>query len=666
MNNPDSILKEKDYKESENFFRLITENANDLIRVLNDKLIIEYINEPAHKKVIGYSKEDLIGNNALKLIHPEETTSIRRYMIKVNKNGEATREGRIKHKNGNWIWFELKGKKLIDEKNQVKYLFVSRNINERKKAEEKLRQSEEKFRKLNLDLTQKIQERTIKLSESEEKFRTIAEQTIFGIVILQDGKIKYTNKAIEAITGFPQEEVLNWSRTKFARQIHPDDLAFTMKQMEKKFNLEPDTVSQYNLRIISKTKEIRWVELYSKVIFYDRKLADLITLYDINDKKEAEQLLKESEEKFRTIADQSLLGIAIVQNGYTKYANKALSGISEYTIEEMKTMKRNAFMKTIHPDDLNFVWNEIQKNVASSAEQKSQYTLRIITKYKKVKWVDYFTKTILYKGGTAQLIMFIDITDEKEAELKLKQSEEKLKQQNIELMKLDQMKNDFITIAAHELKTPLVPITGYVELILSQFSALDSEIVDNLLRVQGNAERLRLYIDELINVMKIDADKIDIIKSKGDICTLIKSCISELELEMENKELNIKLDLPDNLEANYDPNHIRKVINNIFVNAIKFTPQKGKIIVSAIEKEDCVSIKTKDSGIGLSKEDMDRLFEKFIRLNLDPEQYSKIERGSGLGLYISKGIVEAHGGKIWVESEGVNTGSEFVFTLPKK
>jgi len=137
---------EQKLKESEEKYRLISENANDLIRVFNDKIEVEYINEFAHLKLIGYSKEDLIGKFGRKLIHPDELGQVIRLIKKALITGEFRREGRIRHKNGQWIWFDIKGITFRDDDGNRKLLIISRDITERIKIELNLKKSEEKYR----------------------------------------------------------------------------------------------------------------------------------------------------------------------------------------------------------------------------------------------------------------------------------------------------------------------------------------------------------------------------------------------------------------------------------------------------------------------------------------------------------------------------------------
>ncbi len=293
------------------------------------------------------------------------------------------------------------------------------------------------------------------------------------------------------------------------------------------------------------------------------------------------------------------------------------------------------------------------------------------------------------KVGDQELIQAIikDVTFQKEAEIQLKNSEkqlkllnkeleqkvedrtkklqiseQKLREQNIELKKLDELKNEFINTTSHELKTPIVSIAGFTDYILLKHKDLNPEVVEDLEIVKKNVERLKLFIDQLSDVLKIDSKKLkqDIILKKENMLEIICNCISELKILMENKNIQINLKVDHDIILEVDANRINQVFSNLLSNAIKFTPDNGLIEISSEEQETQYIFCVKDSGIGLTKEQIPKLFGKFVKLN-----FPNFTKGSGLGLFITKGITEAHGGKLWAESVGLNQGAQFYFTLPK-
>ena len=242
---------------------------------------------------------------------------------------------------------------------------------------------------------------------------------------------------------------------------------------------------------------------------------------------------------------------------------------------------------------------------------------------------------------------------------------------NQELLLHDKLQKDFINVAAHELRTPIMPILGLSQLLYEKVlnKTLKQEILKESLQViVRNSSRLHKLIESLLDVTRIESDKLRLNKERFDIYKLVNDTINDFTNKFENTEKNIfkvvysndNDDDKDGIIFVYaDRDRIQEVISNLLNNAYKFT-ENGQIIVKIKKKIDNenkqVKIIVKDSGTGIDKEILPRLFEKFA---------TKSEAGTGLGLYISKKIVEAHGGKIWAENNSSDDrGATFYFTLP--
>ncbi|GAG97861.1 unnamed protein product, partial [marine sediment metagenome] len=229
------------------------------------------------------------------------------------------------------------------------------------------------------------------------------------------------------------------------KTIHPDDKKFGLDLLAKKQSGELNITINYQYRGIKRSGEILWIDQYSKPIIYKRNPANLIILRDVTDKTVAEQKLKESEEKFRVLAEQSLLGITILQDDNIKYTNQAVSDIIEYSVEEMMDWNSTNFTKLIHPDDLDFTMEQIQKKQKRNIESLVvEYSYRLITKNNKVKWVNQYSKNIIFQGKPAEFITIIDITERKKVEELVEKEIKKLR-------KIDKMKNDFVRRISHEI-----------------------------------------------------------------------------------------------------------------------------------------------------------------------------------------------------------------------
>ena len=414
-------------KESEEKFRLLFESIADPIHVIDADLKIIYIN-PAFERWLKSFDLDL---NIVGRTPVEAWPFIGERVNDEYQEIFKTKQIHIKedwaHFNDIHTFTETRKIPILKSGNVFQVITIIRDFSERKKAEQKLK-------------------------ESEEKFRTIAEQSFMGIIILQDGLFKYFNQRAADINGYSVEEIQNWKPHEFAKLIHPEDRDFVMEQARKKQGGEIDVINRYSYRVIKKSGEVAWFDNYSKTINFEGRSADLIMTEDITDKIIAEQQLKESEEFFRTITEQSLLGIIIIQDRFIKYVNDIALNYSGYSRDEVINLPETQILKFIHTEDRDIINQTLN-------DPNPNMVFRIITKEGKTKWIDIHTKTIYYKGKEAYLSAFLDVTEKKEAENLIKDEITKLKE-------LDELKNEFVYRASHELKTPLNSIVSASSLLI--------------------------------------------------------------------------------------------------------------------------------------------------------------------------------------------------------
>ncbi|MFX1406593.1 MAG: PAS domain S-box protein [Promethearchaeota archaeon] len=533
---------EEQLKQSEEKYRLISENAYDLISVLNQELKFEYINENPLLITLGYAKDEIIGKSVLNFVHPDYKKTAIKSLVEGLEKGEGVLEILLKHKNGQDVWIEVKGKRFLDKDGKIKGITIGRDITKRKKIEQQILESEEKLRVLNRELENLVSERTKELKESEERYRHLYNSSPYSIAILNlDGEIIDINSSTTKLFGYDKEDLIG-KNYKNLFSLYPEDTKAALREipvlLSKKPKLEPFVKPQI-IRIYNKEGKALWVE------------------------------------------------------------------------SQLSTIKL-----------------------------EKEYIIQLITQ---------------------------DITAKKLAEEKLRESEQILRQQNIELKELDRLKTDFVSIAAHELKTPLISVGGYVDLILMREKKnLSKDIVEDLNRVLGNVRRLENYVNRLMDVMKIDAKKMELVLKEENFLDITIECIKDLDFQINQKNIKLDIAIDPNLKFEVDSFRISQALSNIISNAIKFSQEKGTIEISAtLENNNCL-VKVKDYGEGLTLEEKNKLFGKFVSLGRSAENFSTFEKGSGLGLYIARGIIEAHGGKISVHSEGKGKGAEFKFSLPLK
>ena len=495
---------EKQLRESEEKYKLILENANDLITIINENLEHEYINEKAYFDLLGYSKEDIIGKTPLTPLHPVDVKKALKTLRDGFKFGEARNEMRVRHKDGHYLWLENKGKTFIDIDGKKKAILISRDITERKTAEQKLK-------------------------ESETKYRLISENANDLILILkQNLDIEYVNdRPLLKLTGYSIDEVIGKRALNF---IHLDDA-------KKALN-----------------------------IFYE----------------------------------------AFDKEGH---------GTIEARIKHKKG---------------HFVYVEINGSLFHNE-----------------------------KGEPRALLITRDITERKKAENVKIEEYKKLKE-------LSQIKSESIMKASHELKTPLTSVYVASQFLLKNFKEqLGEEVLNFIEIIYRGSQKLRQLIENMLDASRLESDELRLNLRDENLVEILNGCISDLKDWADKRKVNVKADLPNQFILEVDQIRIEQLIINILSNAIKFTPPNGKVIIELNDSEKYVEISIRDTGIGLTKKEKEKLFQKFGKIERVGKQLDIENEGTGLGLYISKEIVELHKGKILVKSPGRNKGSTFLIKLPK-
>lgn len=229
-----------------------------------------------------------------------------------------------------------------------------------------------------------------------------------------------------------------------------------------------------------------------------------------------------------------------------------------------------------------------------------------------------------------------------------------------ELQRLGRARRDFVANISHELRTPITSIRLLADTLRGP-AAEKVEMRGELLeKISVETETLEQLARELLDLAQIESGQVVVRMIPVTVTELATHAVQRLEAQAARKQLTISLELPAEVRVLADTDQIGRVLGNLLHNAIKFTPESGQIVVRARQQEGDVTIEVADSGAGIAAEDLPRVFERFFR-----GDRSRASGGTGLGLAIAKHVVEAHGGRIWVESEGrAGQGAVFRFTLP--
>ncbi len=255
-------------------------------------------------------------------------------------------------------------------------------------------------------------------------------------------------------------------------------------------------------------------------------------------------------------------------------------------------------------------------------------------------------------------------------EEQVEQRTKELEDANVRLKELDKAKSEFVSIASHQLRTPITAVKGYSSMLLEgTYGVIPEKAKAALERIFESSNRLVHMITDFLTLSRIERGKLEYVFQKTDFKEMVSSVMEELKTvnKREKKGLDMSLDVADkeNYALNLDQEKIRQVIYNIIENAMKYTP-KGFIKVSLSKTPDKrrVVFKVQDSGIGLRRESLEKLFQKFSQAG--DKNHAGAIIGIGLGLYVAKEIIQAHRGEIRAESRGEGKGSTFYAELPVK
>jgi PAS domain S-box-containing protein len=412
----------------------------------------------------------------------------------------------------------------------------------------------------------------------------------------------------------------------------------------------------------SKAEDLGTLEVYTFPLLdkLSGKIKGVIEyLRDVTEKVSAEQELKESELKYRSILENIKEGIfeTDLKGNYT-FFNKAFCDILKRSEEEL--IGRN-YSDNIDEVTSRYIFQAFNE-VFNSEIPKSNLEFELTSK----KGEKIFIHSSAYlshdssgnKRGFTGIIR--DITEKKNAEEMITREIQKLKE-------LDIIKTEFISRASHELKTPLVLINSTCQLIMhlnrENFDE-ESRSLFNIIKKGG--ERLEYLIRNLLDVSRLDSNEFELKIRKRNIIKIIKECIEDVKHLAEFRKLKIVQDLPKDFYIKIDSIKMRQVILNILWNALKNTPPFGQISLSIEKQKGFVDIKIVDTGVGFTKKEREIIFKKFGKIERYGKGMDVDTEGPGLGLYISRKIVNAHGGEILVESQGRNKGATFTIRLPKK
>jgi PAS domain S-box-containing protein len=640
-----------------------------------------YVNN-AINKLLGYSPEEFIKGGISfisSLVHPEDIMRIMQQNEAALKRANAmqqfssisepivTFEYRMKHKNGRYIWLRTDGSVLNRKNGKVEHVLnTSLDITSHKLAMNKL--SKAKASKIVED----------KLRASEERYQAFIQNSREGIWRVELEKpIPITLPADKQIRLMYKYAYLAEANLAMAHMygLSSIDQLIGLRLNDLLVESDPNNTaylkafikSGYNLS----NTESHEIDSSGNNKYFSNSLVGIIedgyvvrawgTQLDVTDQHVSNELLKKSEERLARALHASKIGMwewDMVSNELRwSDRQKKIFGM-----KKSEAVNYELYISKVHPDyrkALTEIFNNSQKTGKSY-----QIEHRVMWPDGTYHWLLGQGQAILRDGKPVRMVGTSMIIDERKKSEELAINNERLLAERTLLLELNKTKDEFISIASHQLRTPATGVKQYLGMLLQGHSGklqLTKQQLEMLKIAYECNERQIHIVNDLLRTAQVDSGKFDLKKRRTDIVRLVKNTIKEMSSTVGIKKQQFRFaSQKKNILVTMDPDRMQMVIENILDNASKYSYEGKEIKVSIKLTPNNVLVHISDKGVGISKDDQKKLFQKFSRIQ---NPLSNNADGNGLGLYWVKKIISQHGGRIKVKSE-VNKGSTFTIILP--
>ncbi|MBG1262392.1 PAS domain-containing protein [Nostoc commune] len=531
-------------------------------------------------------------------------------------------------------WWEIVVSPILDASGQMeRVLLISRDITERQKTE-------------------------LLLQESEARLKLAYKATRSGVwdwdIIRNSAHVseEYCN-----LLGFdPTTQEVSFEE--WLSLLHPDDRTFATEVVSRTIQQQQEYY-ETDYRILH-PDGIRWLAARAKV-FYDAAgngVRMLGNVQDITDRKQVEEKLRQSEERFRTLADNmSQFAWMADENGSIFWYNERWFEYTGTTLEEMQGW---GWQKVHHPDHVDRVAHHFRHCLATGELWEDTFPLRrqdgqycwFLSRATPIR--DREGKVLRWFGTNTDITERQEAVQERDRLLQLEQAA------RAEAERANRIKDEFLAVLSHELRSPLNPILGWTKLLQTR-KFNETKTAEALATIERNAKLQTQLIDDLLDVAKILRGKLSIDAAPVNLTFVIESAIDTVRTAAIAKSITLHPILPNIGQVSGDSNRLQQIVWNLLSNAIKFTPNGGRVEIRLERVNDQAQIIVSDTGKGINPDFLPHIFESFRQ-----EDVSITRRygGLGLGLAIVRQLVEAHGGIITADSPGEGFGATFTVQLP--
>jgi PAS domain S-box-containing protein len=630
---------ERRLQEAEKKYRTIFENSAVAIMMLDEKERLVSWNQFA-EKLLGMNHDDLHLREVRSLYPETDWEAIRSYNLR-GLGKELNIETRMIKKDGDIIDVDLSVSLLRDSGDNVTgSVGVIRDITEGKRMEEALHQSEERFRQV--------------VEHAEEWIWEVDAHGLFT----------YISPVVERILGFDPDDMLG--QMYFYDLFHLEHQEQLKKTAFEMFDGR-EAFREFETKNVDKRGNTVWLSK-SGVPLYDENqqfIGYRGVDVDITERRRVHETLDRKQKNLESIFDAAPIGMLLVDEHIRiRRANDSIRNLAGKAYSDIINQPPGIALGCVHVADGPIppsrcgqgqvcdeciLFNSIQESITSDCSvHKKELQLTLDINGKRVQPVlSVSMEPVIIDGARFAVVALNDVTDRAKAEKELRETME--------------IKTQFISTVSHELRTPLASMKEAVLIVLDGVAGPTNRDQSHFLGLaKRNIDRLWRLINDVLDFQKLDAHKMEFIMVKGALGDIVEEAYDTMLFFANQRKVGLSLDVDPKLPHSvFDRDRMIQVLTNLMSNAIKFTPAEGQITIRLRHMNDELILSVIDEGMGIPPEAMDRIFDRFYRVSR-PGQTIK---GTGLGLAIVQQIIQAHGGRIEVESE-VNKGTTFVTYLP--
>lgn len=621
----DRKAAEKAILESEKRYRMLIENQGEGVTIVDANENFTFVN-PATERIFEAVPGTLNGRNMKEFVSPEQYEHIKKETKKRSENEKSTYELEIKTDKGNIRTILITGTPQTDESGRFTGTFgVLRDITEWKKAETEI--------------------------QAKEALLNTLVQTSPDLIWIKDvnGIYLTCNKIFERYFGASIDQIIGKNDYNFLGR----ELADFFRENDRKAieNGKP-TINEEWINSADDGRKVLLETIKTPMYDLNGELIGVLGVSrDISDRKQAEEQLRQSEEKYRNL-------IKSMPDGVYRSTHKG------------KFVEVNpAMVRLLGYDSANELLNiDIKKQLYFDLEDRESLALKLNDKELDIYPLKKKDGSAVYvedhgwyvKDDKGKIVfhegILRDVTGRKMAELQLQKYSQKLQE-------LNATKDKFFSIIAHDLKSPFSSITGLSEILKNEARHLDIQTIEQYAQIINyTANHTYQLLENLLNWSLVQQSHIDFQPGPIVVNQVVSDILALMTEKVDSKKITVENLISENLIVRADENMVKTIFRNLISNALKFTAKNGTIQISARPGEEEIEFTVKDSGTGISKENIAKIFNAGSTFS---QRGTENERGTGLGLALCKEFVEKHKGRIWVESE-LGIGSEFKFTLSAK